>query len=180
MLRDEVEHNGAHLHELHSQNGNSASFIGRANTDSVQVDNFWLDDTCGDVEDSRDVEQEYLVSESRSQSCRVLKRAPLGSYITVTSSEGDRVYLRMKSKVSESNQLGFSYTKSGLQLLKVPFSELKESVEEEVHRHANSLYTALMLTERIIQLPQENSIPGIVCILLEWKPLPVIISYESN
>ena len=32
----------------------------------------------------------------------------------------------------------------------------------------------------MIQLPQEKSIPGIVCILLEWKPLPVIIFYESN
>ena len=37
-----------------------------------------------------------------------------------------------------------------------------------------------MLIERMIQLPQENSIPGIVCILLERKPLPVIILYESN
>ena len=43
--------------------------------------------------------------------------------------------------------------------------------------------TVFMLIEHIehtIQLPQENSIPGIVCILLERKPLPVIIFYESN
>ena len=31
-----------------------------------------------------------------------------------------------------------------------------------------------MLIERMIQLLQENSILRIVCILLEWKPLPVI------
>ena len=37
-----------------------------------------------------------------------------------------------------------------------------------------------MLIERMIQLPQENLIPGIVCILLEQKPLSAIIFYESN
>ena len=42
------------------------------------------------------------------------------------------------------------------------------------------LYTVFMLIERMIQLLQENSIPGIVCILLERKPLPAIIFYESN
>ena len=40
--------------------------------------------------------------------------------------------------------------------------------------------TVFMLIERMIQLPQENSIPGIVCILLERKLLPVIIFFESN
>ena len=40
--------------------------------------------------------------------------------------------------------------------------------------------TVFMLIERMIQLPQENSIPGIVCILLERKRLSVIIFYESN
>ena len=37
--------------------------------------------------------------------------------------------------------------------------------------------TMFMLIERMIQLPQENSIPGI---LLERKWLSVIIFYESN
>ena len=37
-----------------------------------------------------------------------------------------------------------------------------------------------MLIERMIQLPQENSIPEIVYILLERKQLSVIIFYESN
>ena len=37
-----------------------------------------------------------------------------------------------------------------------------------------------MLIEHMIQLPQENSIPGIGCILLEWKPLPVITLAEFN
>ena len=42
------------------------------------------------------------------------------------------------------------------------------------------LCTVFMLIERMIQLPQENSIPGIFCILLERKRLSVIIFYESN
>ena len=37
--------------------------------------------------------------------------------------------------------------------------------------------TVFMLIERMIQLPCENSIPGIVCILLEQKLLPVIVFY---
>ena len=40
--------------------------------------------------------------------------------------------------------------------------------------------TVFILIEHMIQLLQENSIPGITCILLEQKPLPVIIFYESN
>ena len=44
----------------------------------------------------------------------------------------------------------------------------------------NFFYTVFMLIERMIQLPQENSIPGIVCIPLERKRLSVIIFYESN
>ena len=37
-----------------------------------------------------------------------------------------------------------------------------------------------MLIERMIQLSQENSIPGVVCILLQRKLLPVIIFCESK
>ena len=37
-----------------------------------------------------------------------------------------------------------------------------------------------MIQLRMIQLPQENLIPGFVCILLERKPLPVTIFYEFN
>jgi hypothetical protein len=123
-----------HRH-LYSQSEKSASFIGMANASTVQVDNSWADEvdySGGAIDDAHDVQQEDLVSESRSQSSRALKRAPLGNYITVTSSEGDRVYLRMKSKGPESNQSGLLHIQSGLQLLKVPFSELKGSVEEEV------------------------------------------------
>ena len=36
-----------------------------------------------------------------------------------------------------------------------------------------------MLIECMIQLPQKNSISGIVCILLERKPLAVIISISA-
>ena len=48
------------------------------------------------------------------------------------------------------------------------------------HFMCECVSTVFMLIERMIQLPQENSIPGIVSILLEWKLLPVIIFYESN
>ena len=41
-------------------------------------------------------------------------------------------------------------------------------------------HTVFMLIEHMIQLPQENSIPGIICIIFEQKPLPAIIFYESN
>lgn len=127
------DHARKHIHDFPLQREKGASFIDMANTSSIQVDNSWADEfdynsTSGAIEDARDVEQQ----ESRSQSNHVLKRAPLGSYITITGSEGDRVYLRMKSNGSESNQSGSFHTQSGLQLLKVPFSELKESVEEEV------------------------------------------------
>ena len=40
--------------------------------------------------------------------------------------------------------------------------------------------TMFMLIEHMIQLPPENSIPGIVCILLEEEPLPVIIYSMKN
>lgn len=146
ILRNDIEgstdtmpedHACTHVHDFPSQREKGASFIDMANTSSIQVDNSWADEfdynsTSGAIEDASDAEQQDLVSESRSQSSHVLKRAPLGSYIPITSSEGDRVYLRMKSKGPESNQSGSFHTQSGLQLLKVPFSELKESVEEEV------------------------------------------------
>ena len=138
MPRNDIESSSGlpeDLAHFPSQSEKSVSFMDTAKTDSVYVDNSWVDEVDyagGNVEDLHDVEQN-LISESSSQSCHVLKRAPLGSYITVTSSEGDRVYLRMKSKGPESNQSGSLHTQSGLQLLKVPFSELKESVEEEVN-----------------------------------------------
>ena len=40
--------------------------------------------------------------------------------------------------------------------------------------------TVFMLIGRMIQLPQKKLIPGIVCIPLERKPLPVIIFSESD
>ena len=40
--------------------------------------------------------------------------------------------------------------------------------------------TVFMLIECMIQLPQENLVPGIACILLERKPLPAVIFHESN
>ena len=43
------------------------------------------------------------------------------------------------------------------------------------HAYFNAMF---MLVECMIQLPQKNSIPEIVCILLEQKPLPIINFYE--
>ena len=48
-------------------------------------------------------------------------------------------------------------------------------------RHLGSaVVTVFILIECMIQLPQEILIPGIVCLVLERKPLPAIIFYESN
>ena len=48
-------------------------------------------------------------------------------------------------------------------------------------RHLGSaVVTVFILIECMIQLPQENLIPGIVRLVLERKPLPAIIFYESN
>lgn len=93
------------------------------------------DEALDSFDDSSDVKhRSSLVSHSRLQSHRILKRAPLGAYVTVTSSEGDRVYLRLKSEEkAKKSQRGLSHTPSGLQLLTVPFSQLRDSVEEEVH-----------------------------------------------
>ena len=60
--------------------------------------------------------------------------------------------------------------------------ELISTVHQSVMANLISpvISTVFMLIERMIQLPQENSISGIVCILLERKRLSVIIFYESN
>lgn len=57
-----------------------------------------------------------------------LSRAPPGGHVTVTSSDGSRVYLRMdKGQKSETE---FSFLNS--QLVSVPIAELRAAVEEEV------------------------------------------------
>ena len=56
-----------------------------------------------------------------------LSRAPSGPHVTVTDSNGTRVYLRMKS----SQQPQKKNTSSRFQLLSVPISDLRETVEEE-------------------------------------------------
>lgn len=72
------------------------------------------------------------------RSC-VLKRAPPGAYVTVTSSEGDRVYLRLKSEIKTEKTLGGMLSSTcGLQLLTIPFSDLKDDMEEEVHEHGGA------------------------------------------
>ena len=49
-----------------------------------------------------------------------------------------------------------------------------------LHCTLSGNHVMLMLIECMIQLLQENSIPEIVCVLLEWKPLPVTIFHEFN
>lgn len=65
----------------------------------------------------------------------VLSRAPAGPHITVTSSEGDRVYLRLRDDdfgARKKGGMACSIVRSRKQLLTVPFAELKASVEDEV------------------------------------------------
>lgn len=73
----------------------------------------------------------------------VLMRAPAGPHVTVTSGEGERVYLRLKEEeegVNDDGGTGHSgvrmegrrIQRRHQQLLTVPFSDLKASVEEEV------------------------------------------------
>ena len=72
----------------------------------------------------------------------VLMRAPAGPHVTVTTGDGERVYLRLREE--EENRRNGSSRGDGVrmegsrtqrshqQLLTVPFSELKANVEEEV------------------------------------------------
>lgn len=61
----------------------------------------------------------------------VLSRAPAGPHLTVTSSDGDTVYLRLRDDNAKGMKPreGFHHRRG---LLTVPFAELKASVEEEV------------------------------------------------
>lgn len=67
----------------------------------------------------------------RASHLHILSRAPAGPHVTVTGSEGDRVYLRLRDAGTGSKKTreGFRHHKG---LLTVPFAELKAGVEEEV------------------------------------------------
>ena len=55
------------------------------------------------------------------------------AYVTVTSTECDRVYLRLKPANVVKTGLQARYRPpSGVQLLSIPFSDLKDLLEEEV------------------------------------------------
>ena len=58
----------------------------------------------------------------------VLSRAPAGPYMTVTGSNGTRVYLRMGKGQGSTLQKSFVTS----QLLSAPIAELRERVEDEV------------------------------------------------
>lgn len=67
----------------------------------------------------------------------VLTRAPAGPHVTVTNGEGERVYLRLRGEGGKGEGPGHSGARMQRrrrhqQLLTVPFSQLKASVEEEV------------------------------------------------
>lgn len=67
----------------------------------------------------------------------VLDRVPAGPYVSVTSSEGERVYLRLRDGGADSvtGKKGGHQVKgirTWKHLLTVPFSQLKARVEEEV------------------------------------------------
>ncbi len=63
---------------------------------------------------------------------QVLHRAPTGAYMTVTGSNGTRVYLRMDQGQRSISQRSFG---ASSQLLTTPIAELRDRVEEEVGGH---------------------------------------------
>ena len=60
---------------------------------------------------------------------RVLKRAPAGAHVTVTGSDGTRVYLRLSSDLKKQNK---QERPKRYQLLSVPFYQLRHEVESKV------------------------------------------------
>ena len=60
---------------------------------------------------------------------RVLKRAPAGAHVTVTGSDGTRVYLRLSK---ESNKQDRQERPKRYQLLSAPFYQLRHEVESKV------------------------------------------------
>lgn len=63
----------------------------------------------------------------------VLSRTPAGPHVTVTSSEGNTVYLRLREGSAGKKPRESLHRRRGL--LTVPFAELKASVEEEVSQY---------------------------------------------
>ena len=61
---------------------------------------------------------------------RVLKRAPAGAHVTVTGSDGTRVYLRLSK---EPNKQDKQERPKRYQLLSVPFYQLRHEVESKVY-----------------------------------------------
>ena len=60
---------------------------------------------------------------------RVLKRAPAGDHVTVTGSDGTRVYLRLSNDLKKQNK---QERPKRYQLLSVPFYQLRHEVESKV------------------------------------------------
>ena len=60
----------------------------------------------------------------------ILSRAPAGPHVSVTSSDGDTVYVRLRDDRAGGKPREGFYRRRGL--LTVPFAELKASVDEEV------------------------------------------------
>ena len=60
---------------------------------------------------------------------RVLKRAPAGDYVTVTGSDGTRVYLRLNKKFKNLDK---QERPKKYRLLSVPFYQLRHEVESKV------------------------------------------------
>lgn len=80
-----------------------------------------------------------------SHHIHVLSRAPAGPYITVTGSEGDRVFLRLRDHgLGKAAQMRSRLRKG---LLTVPFAELKASVEDEVR--PRGWYSSLVAVRQI-------------------------------
>lgn len=87
-----------------------------------------------------------MMSSARSapSHCHVLSRAPPGSSVTVTGSDGKRVYLRLRAGLGSKGKAQKNPL-SRLQLLTIPFSQLKATVEEEVSSSRFSLWRIMSI-----------------------------------
>ncbi|XP_071617349.1 chromosome transmission fidelity protein 18 homolog [Heliangelus exortis] len=97
---------------------------------------------------------------------RVLKRAPiLEDYINVTSTQGTRVFMVLRDEHSRTgvelpDSLGWN-TRRPLHLLGVPFSYLKEQVDQERRRHLQEVSQQLteIINSPLLLLPLGLMVP---------------------
>ena len=87
------------------------------------------DATYNDIDSSVDADTVVTPTVYHYKRRRVLKRAPAGAHLTVTGSDGTRVYLRLSE---EPNKQDKQERPKRYQLLSVPFYQLRHEVESKV------------------------------------------------